>query len=80
MKISQAIKEAMKIFEREEKQAEIKAIYLLSWKKSGKRYNDIRLRIEYTINGSYEESDTHPYILIVYHDLYKEIVHQKENW
>ena len=80
MKISQAIKEAMRTFEKEKEQAEIKAIYLLSQRKIKNRYDDIRLRIEYTINGSYEESDTHPYILIVYHDLYKEIVHQKENW
>lgn len=80
MKISQAIKEAMKTFEREKKQAEIRNIYLLEWTGSKNKYDNLRIKIEYTINDNYEESDTSPYIVIVYHDLDKEIISMKERW
>ena len=65
MRISTAINKAMAVFNKEGK-GEIRTVALQEGSGSGNKWSQLRIRVEYAINGDYTESDKRPFEVNAY--------------
>lgn len=66
MTTAQAINAAMKVFNKENKTGDIRTVALQEGSGANGRWEHLRIRIGYAIDGDYTESDKNPFEVNVY--------------
>lgn len=77
MTTAQAINTAMKVFNKENKTVDIRTVALQEGSGANGRWNHLRIRIGYAIEGDYTESDKSPFEVNVYKNDQGKIVGEK---
>jgi len=66
MTTARAISAAVKYFEKHAKHADIRSVVLQEGSGNGKgKWSSLTIKIKYTVDGDYTESNKHPFFIIV---------------